>query len=300
MTDHGRVKSAHKKRRASVLSDAGSIVGDYIDAQRDALHDGGAALRIGDEAVIHATRVATRRLRSTMRVFARLFDPERATHLDVELQWWAALLGEVRDRQVLQRRLDRMVDDVDDALLMGPVKARIDDELHRQRTEHWAVLQSALASDRYRALLDDVDEWADQPPLTMRARRPGPDLVHLAHRADRKVIRRLSTANRTGDVDDLHRARKAAKRARYAAEAASPIAGKRAAKETKRYERLQDLLGEHQDSIVSAQLLRHLGAVAGITEGENGFAFGLLYERERQRAERARKQARRIAKHFRS
>ena len=36
------------------------------------------------------------------------------------------------------------------------------------------------------------------------------------------------------------------------------------------------MLGEHQDSVV-AGTLRLLGARAGSTPDENGFAFGLLY-----------------------
>ena len=48
---------------------------------------------------IHDTRVAIRRLRSTIRVFGKLVDSSAAGHLDEELKWFAGLLGEVRDRQ---------------------------------------------------------------------------------------------------------------------------------------------------------------------------------------------------------
>ena len=73
---------------------------------------------------------------------------------------------------------------------------------------------------------------------------------------------------------------------------------KAAKKQVKRYRQLQDLLGEHQDSQISAALIRRLGAQAGTTGGENGFAFGVLYEQERRRASVARRQACHVADRY--
>ncbi len=46
---------------------------------------------------------------------------------------------------------------------------------------------------------------------------------------------------------------------------------------------LQNLLGEHQDSVMARQTLRELSSVAHAT-GESAFTYGLLYGREEQRA----------------
>jgi CHAD domain-containing protein len=278
---------------------AGDVIRDYSAEQRLVMLAGDLALRRGDDTVIHKTRVATRRLRSTLRVFGRLFDPDCSAELDGELRWYAALLGDVRDGQVLQRRLDAMVADLDDTVRLGPVQARIDSELRRAHTEHWQRLQTELTSDRYLALLASVTAWVRQPPSTPAARRPAGALKKMVRRAERKVSRKLRRANATGDVHLLHQARKSAKRARYSAEAAQPVIGKKRAKsEAKRYRKLQDLLGEHQDSIVSAELLRRLGAKAGPIKGENGFAFGILHEREEHNARTARTKARKTAKRY--
>ena len=51
------------------------------------------SLRLGLDPV-HTTRVATRRLRSTLRVFGELFDSAAAERLDGELAWYAQLLGQ--------------------------------------------------------------------------------------------------------------------------------------------------------------------------------------------------------------
>jgi CHAD domain-containing protein len=78
--------------------------------------------------------------------------------------------------------------------------------------------------------------------------------------------------------------RKAAKRLRYATEVAAPALGTNAKRLVKRVKEVQELLGEHQDSVVARGLLRELGAAAS-AEGGNGFAFGWLLRDEQARAE---------------
>ena len=84
----------------------------------------------------------------------------------------------------------------------------------------------------------------------------------------------------------LHELREAAKRARYAAEAVVPLFGTDASRAASRAEALQDVLGEHQDSVRSQEALRQLGVTAHLS-GENGFSFGVLVGAERQRAAEA-------------
>ena len=284
--------------RGSKLT-AWDVVGGYLAEQQRVMLAGDLALRRGDADVIHKTRVATRRLRSTLRSFRPLFDRAAADALDVELRWYAGVLGEVRDRQVLQRRLDAMVAELDDDVLLGPVRARIDLELEGELAVSWQQLRDALNSDRYLTMLERVAELIDGPPSAAATKRAG-RLVKRVDRTQRIVSRRLAAGNASGDVGLLHSARKAAKRSRYAAEAAAPVIGAKVAKkQAKRYQRLQDLLGEHQDSLVSSANLRRIGAKAGTVEGENGFAFGVLHEREQTRARQVRDEARRVARRYR-
>ncbi|MBT2596722.1 CHAD domain-containing protein [Arthrobacter sp. ISL-72] len=77
----------------------------------------------------------------------------------------------------------------------------------------------------------------------------------------------------------LHEVRKAAKRLRYAAEAAEPVAGKKAAKMAKRAHKVQKLLGLHQDSVVARAQLADLGGRA-FRSGDSGFTYGRLHARE--------------------
>ena len=123
----------------------------------------------------------------------------------------------------------------------------------------------------------------------------GKALNKRARRAGRKADRRLAAAVRTGDDAPLHRARKAAKRARNAAELLAPVDNSKHAKRTvKQYKRIQRVLGEHQDGVVASDTLRRLALTAGTTAGENGFTYGLLYAREQRTAAAARRRAREL------
>jgi CHAD domain-containing protein len=82
---------------------------------------------------------------------------------------------------------------------------------------------------------------------------------------------------------ELHRIRILAKRARYAAEAAEPVGGKRAAAFARLATRLQDVLGEHQDSINAQTWLR------AAAEPPQAFVAGELCAMERATAVEARK-----------
>jgi CHAD domain-containing protein len=294
---HGAKPSASSSKLSRALSGSESAVPvgplrAYLIEQQRALIAGDLALRRGDEAVIHKTRVATRRFRSTLRNFAELVKQPNRQRLDEELRWYAGLLGAVRDRQVQRARLLAMVDELDDTLVLGPVRARVAQELLREQAEHWAELQQVLQSRRYLDLLTAVDEFIQSLSGKSSTKRLG----KLMRKAERKAANRLRLAAGDGDPELLHRARKAAKRARYAGELVQPLGGQRAAEQAARNESLQDLLGEHQDSLGSIELLKRLAAIAASTPGESGFSFGILYQRQLQRAAEVRQQAAELAR----
>jgi CHAD domain len=128
-------------------------------------------------------------------------------------------------------------------------------------------------------LLNNVERIVQDPPL--HAEASPKTLRKRARRAANKATKRLAQAFDAGEGQEadvrLHSARKATKRARYAAELVRSVIGKRAKKQAQRFEELQDILGEHQDSVITAEVMRTLGAQAGSTAGENGFIYGLLF-----------------------
>jgi CHAD domain-containing protein len=273
-----------RKLRNAALSGLTEYIGDQLDA----IFDGDMALRRGQDP-IHDTRVAIRRLRSTIRVFGKLLARSEAEHLNDELKWFAGLLGEVRDRQVQRRRFSEVLEQWPPERVLGPVAARINTDLHSEQLRARKAVADAMDSARYLDLLVTLQRWRSQ--IAVSTTPTAEKLDKRALRAERKADRRLAAAVESGQGAMLHRARKAAKRARYAAELRTPLDSS-AKRTAKHYKRIQRVLGDHQDSVVAADVLRRLALIAGTTEGENGFTFGLLYAREEQIAEDARKKAR--------
>jgi CHAD domain-containing protein len=94
----------------------------------------------------------------------------------------------------------------------------------------------------------------------------------------------------------LHGARRAAKRARYAAELASPVYGKPARRFARRMKQVQSVLGTHQDAVIARGTIRELGVRAHL-EGENAFSYGLLHERQTTTARESERRAAKKWKH---
>jgi CHAD domain-containing protein len=150
-----------------------------------------------------------------------------------------------------------------------------------------------MDSPRYLAIMTVLRNWRTNPPVNPATTKG--QLIRKSRRAWRKADRRLTAALGGGDDAILHRARKAAKRARYATELLKPLGG---AKQTKRirkhYKGIQSVLGDHQDTVVASAAVRRMALSAGTTAGENGFTYGLLFSREQQIAEECRRQARNL------
>jgi CHAD domain-containing protein len=260
------------------------LLGDYVAEQCTVIMDSEAELRAGED-VVHPARVAVRRLRSTIRVFADLFDASEAAHLEEELVWWAGLLGEVRDMDILAQRQTVLLAELPAELILGPIASTIEAELAVQRKQAADAMVEALNTERFRKLIGLMHHWRSEPPFTPAADASAAAINPMIKKAKKKASKRLATAvavRRDGVPSDelFHGARKASKRYRYAVEASQPIWGSKADKIVSERKDLQDVLGNHQDRIVSAAFLRELGARLGIRSGQNGFSYGVLYARE--------------------
>src|SRR5437763_15934001 len=91
----------------------------------------------------------------------------------------------------------------------------------------------------------------------------------------------LGLSNHSTD-QELHRISILSKRTRYAAEAGEPVAGKVASRFAERAAALQDVLGDHQDSVTAQRWLRDAG------KGARAFVAGELTALEREVAARDR------------
>jgi len=263
---------------------AGDLVRHAIATSVAALlrHDPG--VRLGDDPEdVHRARVATRRLRSQLRTFRGLLQPGWVDALRDDLRWVAAGLGDVRDKQVMAQRVRSRTTALaeGDAAAVGELAAQLEVESEEARGR----LVLDMRSERYIALLDRLVEGARTPSLTEEAATPASEAVVAIVRRDwrrlRKAVRRL---DKHPPDDELHHVRILAKRARYAAEAAEPVTGKAAARFAAVVTQLQDVLGDHQDSVTAQGWLRRTG------QGHLAFVAGELcaIERDAAASDRAR------------
>ena len=237
----------------------------------------------GDPEAVHQARVATRKLRSHLRTFGPLLDPEWTDPLRSELGWLAMSLGAVRDQEVLLERLRERAKSLPANDLRSAVGVlhllEVDIESLRKR------LMTDLDSTRYVDLLERLVAAAHSPATLPEADQPAgtvlPALATGPWRRLRSAVKNL--ADPPADAD-LHRIRILAKRARYAAEAIALVAGDSAAAFGRAAARLQTILGEHQDSVTAQAWLRGTRI-----SGRRAFVAGELIAMEHVAAEDARK-----------
>jgi CHAD domain-containing protein len=266
----------------SASSTAGEFVRHAIATSVASLmrHDPG--VRLGDDPEdVHRARVATRRLRSQLRTFRGILDAKWATSLRDDLRWLGSGLGAVRDKQVMAQRFRRRTTALPDE--DAPVIAELSDELEAESEEARARLVLDMRSDRYVDLLERLVDASRAPVLTTEAQQPAATVLPPLARRDWKQLEKgVSRLPQAPADPELHRIRILAKRTRYAAEAAQPIAGKNAARFAAAATALQDVLGDHQDSVTAQRWLRGGG------QGARAFVAGALSAIERESAARDR------------
>jgi CHAD domain-containing protein len=228
-------------------------------------------------------RVTTRRLRAALQAFPMVWPEPATAGLREELRWLGRVLGDARDAEVLEQHFQAALAELPVELVVGPAKARVTTHFAPEQAAARRAVLAALDSRRYFRLLDDLDRLVDDPPRPAAATAAADEILPQAvARAYRRTKRRMGRAVRTpaGAPRDvaLHEARKAAKRARYAADAAEPTLGKRARRFAKRMKAVQSALGDHQDAVTARTVAREIGMQAHLA-GENAFSFGLLNER---------------------
>jgi len=271
---------------------AGEVVLGHLREQVNQLVTRDRGARSDEPDAVHQMRVATRRLRSALATFRPFLDRGRTDPVREELQWLGQALGGARDAEVLHWRLRDLVAGQLDELVLGPVRRRVDLEMGRKHKAALSDLVATLDGERYLRLLDALDDLVNNPPLTARAGKPAhrqlPVMVgRAAGRVDRAAQAVADDLTPQARDRALHEVRKSAKRARYAAETAVPVAGKPARRLANRMKALQDVLGEHQDSVAAQAQLLEL-AIGAQQAGESGFTYGLIYAQERVRASDAR------------
>ena len=223
---HGRLAALPSGTAALAERTQGASAGEFLHAtlsdQVAGLQAADVMLRTEQPDAVHQVRVGARRLRSTLAAFHPLMDETTVRSLRDELSWLGAQLADARDAEVALEHLREMVQAEPVELVLGPVAARLQ---QAEFTEVRAGLDRALltlSEPRYLRLLDDLHAFLADPPFTPGAEEPlRPVLRDTTQRSVKRLRRRMKAARQAegeARTEALHEVRKAAKRARYAAE----------------------------------------------------------------------------------
>jgi len=204
---------------------------------------------------VHQARVSVRRLRSVLRTYSGLFDSEWSVPMLVELSWYAGVLGEIRDLDVLRSGIDKSLWLVEDE----PLQSRIVQRLDRRIDE--AQERGALerTTKRYALLVDEIATVSSSVAFDSKAKGPALEVLSSQlKRAWRDVRKGAREARADSSNENLHEVRITLKRLQCACEVLGLVAGKPAVKVARAAETTQTKLGVVHDESVASSWLKSL------------------------------------------
>jgi len=216
--------------------------------------------RLGiDIEYVHDMRVASRRLRMALSVFADAVPDEARNRFADDLRFVGRALGRVRDLDVGLERVAELSDDA--APEERAALSIFANDLSIRRARRRVALVEALDSERLIGLRVAAREWiAAGPPSPGSVPAGGVPGFYAAWRliadAERALEEAYEEAEREMAPEALHALRLAGKRLRYTLEFLAPVLGDAAGSRAKRIARFQDFLGDHQDYVMLLERLR--------------------------------------------
>jgi CHAD domain-containing protein len=238
----------------------------------------------GHEDAVHDMRVATRRLRSVLKLFKDFYHKGAIRPFRKTLGKIAGALGDVRDLEVFKLNADDYTDTHPEYDL-GPLLHTWGGQLDRAREG----LNALLHSERYQDFVVDFAEFVTEPgagaiagqistediPFPYRVRHVIPHLIYEHY----GVVRAYETVLPNVPLDTLHSLRIESKRLRYTLETFEEVTGAKTKEVISGVKNLQDHLGNLQDSRVASMLIRDFIGHAGESESLAG-VLGYLADRE--------------------
>jgi CHAD domain-containing protein len=285
----GAAPAGHGSKLARVLGTTPKDLGaGTADPLHRAVAEQLAALLVWDRAVradaddaVHQMRVTTRKIRSLLRASPDSFGLSDDTSILDELRELANVLGEARDAEVLAARYRSALDKLPPKLARGPIQDRLvkgAEQRYRTGVRHSLA---AMRAPRYFRLLDALEAVVTATSTPHPG--SGPGAVAAAGKKVRKAAKAARGASGEELNEAIHRIRKRAKRLRYTAAATGEK------KVSKRAKKVQSLLGDHQDCVVSrAHLIEQ--ADAAHAASEDAFTYGLLHQQDSDLARECREQ----------
>jgi CHAD domain-containing protein len=228
-------------------------------AAKAALVDGLAVVRYHQEAALqgeveplHQMRVAARRLRAAVELFATTLHGSRVMAYRRDLRWVGQVAGAVRECDMTAALIKERSSLLDQAMAaaLEPVYER----LGNMREAACIRLAAMVKTRRYQILGERLAH-----PL-IRLRGPGVTVGECAPKMIGPLAAKVKKAGKRITMESppevFHTLRKRLKRLRYGLEMLAAAGSKHHGKAIARLEEMQELLGQHHDAVEVAGWLR--------------------------------------------
>ncbi len=197
-----------------------------------------------DPEAVHEMRIAIRRLRAALATFKKIL-PAKARKIQARLEKWGAILGKMRDLDIFGAFILQVI----------YIDATSIPKLTRQREQSQKQMVSKLDTKAYARLMKSLER--------LKTKKTAKNLQKFSKAKLQKALHRVMKIAPCIDVhsDDktLHKLRISIKKLRYNCEFFEPVFSQSACPLgtfIERTKHIQDIIGEHQDSIVGIYLLR--------------------------------------------
>jgi CHAD domain-containing protein len=210
-----------------------------------------------DPVGVHQMRIALRRSRVVITIFAALVHGPETERLKRELKWLTGRLGPARDLHLMDLKLQEVGAAGSDAF-----RKRIATD----RSSAFAAASRAVADKRFGTLLADLQRWADAAGQAQTAQDVPAKAKTFAKRTlkrrAKKLVGKLERLDELSD-EQRHQVRIAAKKLYYTAGFFESLfagrkSGKQLAKFSKRLKKLLDALGALNDAAVQRDLTTNI------------------------------------------
>jgi len=256
-----------------------------------------------DTEFVHQARVAARRMRSLIRLFGAAIPEKTGSYFAEELLWLGSIFGGVRDLDVFLLNLPRFKQAVE----IAPQRSinTLMQHITEERLGLFAELKAGLASTRWRLLRSRLLAFAGRAPAKNPSAPLAPAPVStvappiITARFD-AVIDQGSHVLAKPDLKNFHKLRIQFKKLRYALEFVSPAYGDSLHPLIQEVVKIQDCLGDLQDTVFTRALIDRLLKrwKGNVLDPRLLFMLGELYELQGEIARTKQKEFHQIWRHF--
>jgi len=248
------VTSAPRLRGSDPLA---RLLSSYLEQQLDAIHYYQPIAWEGlDPEGVHKMRVSIRRIRAILGVFGDLFDASEVRKLDTDLQNLARQLGRARDADICEKEIARFHE-----LLPADAVAAAEpyaDHLRRTTFDAYADLNKLLESRAYARLMDRLGSFVAQIDSRLAGEATGnltiaKSVRRYVGKLAEKIVLRGDRITPESSASEIHKLRIRAKRLRYLLDLYSIVETQKWLGVIAELQKLQDLLGMHQDAVTALQ-----------------------------------------------